>query len=275
MREEEYFMFNDPDDKPFEMTSQEPTDIGDNTPIILDSAETIPIIEQPTTGPKSDRTLWLVIGGITVIACIVVFVLIFQFLHNGPLVGTPFAAPTYEVPTRVSTLSSQDMTATQHAWIKPTQSPTLGTGEEAQQADASGNIRTLQNRASIKPFQPDINMPGDIYIYELNISADLSNLWHYGWCAVDRNTLLDNITQMKVEFVLNETVVQDENIAVQDYERADNEGSCRSFSILVKYWPEGQHQLETRVTFLESTNDGWNLYPAGMHIFKYFAYVDY
>ena len=237
----------------------------DNEPILLPSQEDPPADQPPV---KNKDIAWLISLALLLAVSFLVAPSVIAFLDN------PFGL-AYGVPPTYAPTVFPNLAATQRAWIKPTQSPTLGTGGEAQQADASGNIRTLESRASEKPFIPDINMPGDIYVYELNIGADLSNLWYYSWCAEDRNTLLNNITQMKVEFVLNETAVQDEHIAVQDYERADNEGSCRSFSILVKYWPEGQHQLETHITFIEPTDDGWNLYPAGTHIYKYFAYVDY
>ena len=48
---------------------------------------------------------------------------------------------------------------------------------------------------------------------------------------------------------------------------------CREYVGLVDTWPDGQHQLETRVTFTQDIHDGWNLYPAGTHTFKYFVYV--
>lgn len=42
-------MFNDPDDKPFEMKSQEPQDIGDNTPVLVPSDE--PVRSAASTPP--------------------------------------------------------------------------------------------------------------------------------------------------------------------------------------------------------------------------------
>lgn len=57
---------------------------------------------------------------------------------------------------------------------------------------------------------------------------------------------------------------------MNDYERSDG-APCREYVALVDNWPIGQHIIESRITFTQDINDGWDIYPAGTHIFKYFV----
>jgi len=75
-----------------------------------------------------------------------------------------------------------------------------------------------------------------------------------------------------VEFLMNGVGVSADHIAINESQRSDG-GYCRSLTALVTSWPRGEHQLEIRVTFTQPTDDGWNLYPAGTHTFKYFVNV--
>jgi hypothetical protein len=79
---------------------------------------------------------------------------------------------------------------------------------------------------------------------------------------------------MQIVFNLNSEPVPQRYIAVTESQRSTDGGYCRTYSVLITIWPDGQHQLETRVTFMQPTHDGWNLYPTGMHMFKYFVTVE-
>lgn len=259
---------NDPNDKPFEMTSQEPQDVGDNTPILFTSAQAGS--QQALPGSKPDRVLWYTIGGIVITACCVVFLLVYTFIRSDPFQNLF----SYEPPTPFPTLGPRDLTATQRAWIRPAQSPTLGNIREAERAIKENGAFDLRLHASRGPsFMPEINMPGDIYIYEINIDRNEDALWEYGWCTTTEGILKENLAQMEVAFVVNGILVSGDRLAVTEYQRSDD-GYCRSLTALITYWPPGQHQLETRITFRNPTDDGWNVYPAGTHIFKYFVNVE-
>jgi len=257
------------DNNPFDEKDRDANSAGDNTPISIPDSQEYPQV-QPEGETKSDRTLWFTIGGITLTACCVAFLVVYTFFKNNPISLDPFSQsfPTPR-PTAV-----RNLTATQSAWVKPAQSPTLGSAEEVERAIEDKDIFYLEGYAFDRPYSfPEINQPGDIYIYEINVTRALNVLWDYGWCTTTTKILDENFAQMKIEFLVNGTPVSKDHLAITEYQREDD-GYCRSYTALVTDWPPGQHQLETRITFLQPTDDGWNLYPAGMHMFKYFIYVE-
>ena len=264
-------MSNDPNDKPFEMTSQEPSDIGDNTPISAESAEVAPEAARPAQGQKTDRALWFTVGGITIAACCVVFVLVFNFLRSDPFANL-FAMDDYNTPTPFPTVSARDLTATQRAWTPPSAQPTFASVSEAKKAAEERTVWPLAYFAERYPDQPDINQPGDVYLYNVFLSADQSAIWDYGWCATTQEILERNFAQMKVEFIVNGKTLS-ADLVVRDYDRGNDSGRCRDHTALITHWPSGAHHLDVNVTFLIPTDDGWNVYPAGTHTFRYFVNV--
>jgi hypothetical protein len=265
-------MFNDPNDKPFEMKPQEPSDIGDNTPVIVASAETEPEMQSPAQGPKTDRALWMTIGGITITACCVVFVLVFNFLRSDPFANL-FTGYDYDTPTPFPTVSARDMTATQRAWTPPSAQPTFASVAEAKKAAEDDVLMHVENFAEGYPFQPDINQPGDVYLYNVFLSAEQTAILDYGWCTTTQEVLDQNFAQMKVEFIVNGKVLDNDQLAIHEYNRSSDNGRCRVFTALITHWPSGQHHLDVNVTFLKPTDDGWNVYPAGTHTFRYYVNV--
>jgi hypothetical protein len=244
-----------------------------NLPIILPTENNVPQGQDFKT-TKTDRMLWYTIGGIVISACIVMILLAFSVYHSMQsqvqeifTVGTPVT--TYTPRPAIT----PNLTATQRAWIKPSQSPALASVEDVKTALNDDNTKYIEQYAVSFPDFPDINQPGDIYGYEIHINPSMTALWSYGWCTTTSEILDQNFAQMKVEFVMNGAPVSKDQLAGYDYQRFDG-GQCRSLAALITAWPPGEHQLEVRVTFLQPTDDGWDIYPAGAHIFKYFVYVE-
>lgn len=225
----------------------------------------------------SKRRVALTLGGIIVLGLCALFALAFLWFqpNENSLFAKyfPSATPTRrpantQVPTRTPI---PNLTATQLAWIKPSQSPTLGTAEDAQKAVASG-MSYLEGFASETPDTPEINQPGDIYIYNIQFDQPEPVIWSYGWCTTTPAILEENFTHMKIEFIVNETPISPDHIFIQATTRDDG-SICREHTATITEWTSGQHQLEVRITFTEPTDDGWNLYPAGTHTFKYLVTV--
>lgn len=226
---------------------------------------------QGVTVAKGDRVLWYTIGGIAISACIVMILLAFTFYNSMRSQVDGIFAPQSTPRPAVT----PNLTATQRAWVRPSQSPTLGSAREALAANEAESMDNLRRRALEIPSQPEINQPGDVYVYEIPLNRSEPLLWSYGWCATTEQILDENFAQMKIEFIVNGVPASKEHIGVHDYQRSEDSGggACRSNITLITDWPPGQHQLEVRVTFLLPTDDGWNVYPAGMHMFKYFINV--
>ena len=131
----------------------------------------------------------------------------------------------------------------------------------------------LENIASAIPDMPEVNQPGDVYIYEIQLDKPEPLLWSYGWCTTTQTILKENFTHIQIEFNINAEPVSTDHFLIQD-ENRDDGSPCRNYTATINEWPKGQHQLEVRVTFTQPTDDGWNLYPEGTHIFKYIVTVN-
>lgn len=215
-------------------------------------------------------------GVVVVGLCGLVFIVSQLFRPvSSSLIAEYFPSPT---PTAISTETPAstrtpvpNLTATQQAWVRPAQSPSLGSVEEARAA-ADAGTNTLESFAYIYPDTPEINQPGDVYVYEIQLTESTPLVWLYGWCTTTQTVLEENFSQIRLEFTINGSPASPGSFAVSEYERSDG-GKCREHTALIVDWPAGTHQLETRITFTQALNDGWDLYPAGTHTYKYVVVV--
>jgi hypothetical protein len=224
------------------------------------------------------RTMILSMIGIIIIGICALFTLAFFWFqpNQSSLLEKYFPSPTATRRSANTPAPTQipipNLTATQQAWTIPSQSPTFGTAEEAQTALDAG-MNYLEDLASEIPDTPDINQPGDVYIYNIQLDQSEPVLWSYGWCTTTQDILAANLKQMQIDFIVNDKLAPLDSFLIQDTTRDDG-SPCHEYNATIKAWPQGQHQLEVRVTFIKPTNDGWNLYPAGTHTFKYIVTVN-
>jgi hypothetical protein len=228
---------------------------------------------------QKKRTMTFVMVGVVVVGACALFFLAFLWFRPAqfPLLAELFASPTAtRRPTRTpepNQTPRPDLTATQLAWVKPAESPSLASTEEANAAFESGAVY-LETYASVKPEIPEIVQPGDLFFYDIQLpgSDHFPVVWSYGWCASLEQIVEDNFKDIQLDFIMNESPVPLDNFIVIN--TTNNDGSaCREYAALVTTWPAGQHHLETRVTFTQDVHDGWNLFPAGTHIIKYIVTV--
>ena len=241
-----------------------------------DNRETTSIEEEDQKGPN----LTMIMMGVVILGACALFFLAFLWLRPArfPLLSEIFASPTPTPrPTRTpapNQTPQPNLTATLLAWVKPPESPSLGSAEEANTAFASGTVY-LETFAAVKPELPEINQPGDVYLYDIELpgSGHFPVAWSYGWCASQKEILDDNFKSIQLEFIMNESPVPLDHFVTLNQENQDG-SACREYAGLVTNWPKGQHHLETHVTFTQDVHDGWNLFPAGTHIVKYIVTVE-
>lgn len=221
----------------------------------------------------SNQTTIIAMSGVVVVGlCGLVFIVsqLFRPLSSS-LIAEYFPSPTLTaIPTETpapTRTPPPNLTATQQAWARPAQSPSLGSVEEARAA-ADAGVDTLESFAYLYPNTPQINQPGDVYVYEIQLTESAPLVWSYGWCTTTQAVLEENFSQIRLEFILNGSPAASGSFAVTDYERSDG-GRCREHSALIVDWPAGTHQIESRITFLQAIDDGWDIYPAGTHTYKY------
>lgn len=226
------------------------------------------------------RNMTLLMASVVVLGACVLFFLMFLWLRPGqfPLLAEVFASPTAtRRPTRTpepNETPRPDLTATEQAWVRPAESPSLASAEEANAAFGSGVVY-LETFASEKLEIPEIVHPGDLFLYDVQLpgSDQFPVAWAYGWCASQGPILEENFKSIQLDFTMNGSPVPLDHFVVIDKPHSDG-SACREYAALVTTWPEGQHHLETHVTFTQDVHDGWNLFPAGTHIFKYIVTVE-
>ena len=243
----------------------------DNAPIFLPDAGGQ---DAPWTGdhPSITPVIEKRKGWINPLMAIIGFVILAYFLVmvRSDYVSKQKASATQTALTATQMAVTQ-IAATQMAWVKPLASPSVGSVEEAKQTVKAGDIPDLKEFVFDYPDIPDINQPGDIYIFNVNYTDEPAT-WTYGWCATTSEILDDNFKHMEVTFIINQSQVSSNHLYIDHTEREDD-SPCWTYVALLNSWPDGVHRLDIQVAFTEPVDDGWNTYPKGAHIFRYFVTV--
>ncbi len=199
-----------------------------------------------------------VIAGVVVLSVILLLLFgrnLFTPLINGqsvfiqqvtPTAGSSFAMPTatYSAPTKVPEPASG--------------SPRVLPRSAFQNAMNEG-MDTLEWLA-VESYD-NAAYAGNTYTYTISVPADEPVLWTWGWCAIDRATLEQNFSRLRLSFLLNGRQL---SASQQDEYTFDLEDqSCRHVGYVLDEWPEGLHNLILEVTYLSTVNDGWYDYEAG------------
>ncbi|HSG43614.1 MAG TPA: hypothetical protein VLA72_10715 [Anaerolineales bacterium] len=189
-----------------------------------------------------------------------------QFFSSSTVTPPPTRVPTSTpVPTEEFSLIA---ILTEQPMEKAKEPPYFASVQDTQSAFDQGTDH-LESYASDYPELPEINQPGDIYTYTVFLfPSPIPLIWSYGWCTTTEEILEENFKHIQLDLIADDIPVPKTNIAVID--DVSNEGyPCRNFAVLINKWPTGLHRLQTRVTFTQDIDDGWDLYPAGTHTFEY------
>jgi hypothetical protein len=230
------------------------------------------------SGDATRRNLIIVMSGVVILGVCALSVLGYMWFRPGQDSAFSTIFPT-ATPTRRPASLPTSTIETVPAFATPIQEP-LAKAEEppsfAAAEEAGAMLQTggdyLESYAVSFPDIPDINQPGDIYTYNIELNDSIPLIWEYGWCTTTTEILEENFQHIQVIFTADATAVPDGNIAIIDSQREDG-SPCRDYVVLVNKWTPGQHQLQTQVIFTEDIDDGWNLYPAGIHTYEYIVSV--
>ena len=230
----------------------------DNTPIPLpttDSPEHVPA--------KKKKMHWLVIGAILLLASFG-FLLVASFFISFDPGDIKELIPT----------ATPNIPATQMAWTKPSQSPSIGSAEAAQlmiNSDKPDFEKYIEFYATYIPEKTiGIPNPGDTEYLVVVLDSSQPLLWGFGWCASSPELLKEYLTLIEFTPFINEESIPQESIAVHDYQNFQNE-FCRSFVIMITNWPVGLHQLHKQTTLLQPITKGGKSLPAGIYHSVYFV----
>ncbi|MBA7707976.1 hypothetical protein ES703_116861 [subsurface metagenome] len=112
---------------------------------------------------------------------------------------------------------------------------------------------------------------GETYTYTIVMDHSQDVMWVYNWCTATKEQLTENWDNISLVFTLDgEAVPLDSFVAL---EGNFGEQECRLYYTLLTDWPRGEHVLTTQVTFATTLDDGFDVYPAGTHVYRYQVHV--
>ena len=139
---------------------------------------------------------------------------------------------------------------------------------------------TETNEGSIRPYDPTADASltsltaeavyqeessSDLYsIYQGNFTSGRAAILVMNWCAVDQNTLVNNMSSIYMEAALDGSVIPQETWTVED---SQIEGMfCRIYRSVAKNLRPGLHQYLWTTSYDVPINDGWETYPPGTYL---------
>lgn len=129
------------------------------------------------------------------------------------------------------------------------------------------DIDTFESICNIFMIPPlDMENPGKKN-FIISIDEKDTVLWPFYWCAIDNDSLNNNLQDLSVSFFINEERIPESYIF--SYSRIIPGWVCRYWTVLLSEWRrEEVIQLDIKYQFRKSVFDGKNTYPAGDYIFS-------
>lgn len=199
------------------------------------------VMPSPTARARMPGWAWGVIGGLVVIVAVFAFL---AFSRPGKSNPPAVEQPQAEVPTLPP---PQEPTPTTQ---RPTSVPTSPSGivVEPINLEDRGDIPTIRSLADER-LNIDISMNQDVVVT-------------WGWCTTTQEILEQNWEHITISFAFDEKPIPSSRFRISDFQD-DRELYCRSYSGIVRSWPEGQHVFEFLMITDETINDGLSDYPQG------------
>ena len=115
--------------------------------------------------------------------------------------------------------------------------------------------------------------------YKVSISQDKKVYFSTGWCAVDRKTLNENLSGMNFVFTIDGKSYIENTKQEYYYQKNETDSSkqnaCYGVGAVVSGWPKAHtYHVAFGLSFENTINDGWDIYPAGEQLNIYLITVE-
>ena len=226
----------------------------------LSSAQPKSVVQQPApplpSTQKKNFPVWGYVAGGVVLFAILLFG---AFNLGGSRPAVPAPTATKKRPTRtpfpINTLS-------------PTGTPKphflLTDYDDYNGDNAISIISQIDNWEELKT-------PGS-NTWTLNFPAKTSAVLSSGWCAIDKETLLENIQEMEYSIIIDGYPINLDTYYDEPYEGEDSMW-CQRFAFVLSGWNNGEHSYILQYTFSDDVNDGWDTYTRGVYVDEFLITV--
>jgi len=109
------------------------------------------------------------------------------------------------------------------------------------------------------------------YTWHVTFPTNQPALLSMGWCAIDKQTLDANWSQMKYELFVDGYQIDLSQIS--ENEVVDEEGSCRIYSAVLTGWSSTTHSFTWVHHIYKTLSDGWESYEAGEYVMEFIVDV--
>jgi len=111
----------------------------------------------------------------------------------------------------------------------------------------------------------------EYYLYEGFFPADTPAILVMGWCAIDQDTLNENMSKIELSGIFDNQVIP-QNSWTQENTQVDDM-FCRFFRAVVEGLEPGTHHYLWSTSYNDPVNDGWQTFPPGNYISEYIVEV--
>jgi hypothetical protein len=136
----------------------------------------------------------------------------------------------------------------------------------------SSTLKTLGDLAVEKYSNSDTNTVNLTLTYTVNSKPDVPLVWSSGWCAVNDQTLQQNLTKINFVFTAEGYELPLERLAANAYEATASNmkgWKCQEYLTVLRDWKPGTYKLVETINFLSTINDGKDAFDPGRMIRQY------
>ena len=124
----------------------------------------------------------------------------------------------------------------------------------------------LVNLADVVGFIDAKSNP-EYSVYEGSWEINRPGRFNIGWCAIDANTLYENLQVIEMSLEIDGTSVEPTDMF--DEEFGDSTFYCRTSQIVVEFSEPGEHRLLWKTSYAEPVFDGWETLESGTYLNEY------
>lgn len=124
----------------------------------------------------------------------------------------------------------------------------------------------LVNLADVVGFIDAKSNP-EYSVYEGSWEINRPGRFNIGWCAIDANTLYENLQVIEMSLEIDGTSVEPTDMF--DEEFGDSTFYCRTSQIVVEFSEPGEHRLLWKTSYAEPVFDGWETLASGTYLNEY------
>jgi hypothetical protein len=116
--------------------------------------------------------------------------------------------------------------------------------------------------------------PGDFFqSHKVSVLPSDRFRWSIKWCAVDKESLKDNLDVMSVDFTIDGEKLDKDKI--YEFESSNQFWKCHNWSTTLSDWKSGVNiSFVIRMNFFWDLTDGMDIYPSGVYEMELKVFVE-